>query len=318
MTTTLELKEKLNLMSITSGDLTWINLERPTEQVKSYLSRNYNFHPLDLDDCLSHVQRPKIDEYSDYLFLVFHFPVFHKQMRVTQSSQLSVFIGGNYLITIHEGRLKPLVQLFKDCQEQEAIRQQYLSQGSVYLLYRIIDRLVDYCFPIINKVGDNVDAVEDRIFSTKRNGQVKEISLLRRDIISLRRIINPMRATISRLEPKLRRFGQKDMSVYFGDTVDHLDKIWEALQEYKEVIEGLNNTYDSLASDRINEILRVLTILATIGTFLMVITGFFGMNVPLPGGSNPGGNLFSWVFIMVIMVAIITVMMLYFKRKDWL
>ena len=254
------------------------------------MSQNYAFHPLDLDDCLSHVQRPKIDEYADYLFLVFHFPVYNKQMRVTESSQVSVFVGNNFLITIHEGRLKPLVQLFKDCQEQEELRQQLLSQGSVYLLYRIIDKLVDYCFPIINKVGENVDAVEAKMFSVKRNGIVREISVLRRDIISLRRIISPMRTTVSMLEPKVRRFNQKDLAVYFGDTVDHLDKIWEALGEYKEVIEGLNNTYDSLASDRINEILRVLTILATIGTVLMVITGFYGMNIPLPGGSNPGGN----------------------------
>lgn len=313
-----ELKEKLKLTSVTRDNLTWINLERPGEMEKAYLSQNYAFHPLDLDDCLSHVQRPKIDEYADYLFLVFHFPVYNKQMRVTESSQVSVFIGSNFLISIHEGRLKPLIQLFKDCQEQEAIRQQLLSQGSVYLLYRIIDKLVDYCFPIINKVGENVDAVEAKIFSVKRNGIVREISVLRRDIISLRRIISPMRTTVSMLEPKVRRFNHKDLAVYFGDTVDHLDKIWEALGEYKEVIEGLNNTYDSLASDRINEILRVLTILATIGTVLMVITGFYGMNIPLPGGSNPGGNLLSWAFLLAIMATAILVMLLYFKRKDWL
>jgi magnesium transporter len=313
-----EIKEKLNLAAVVWNSLTWVNLEKPSEREKSYLSQNYSFHPLDLDDCLSHVQRPKIDEYANYLFLVFHFPVFNKRMRVTESSQVSVFIGNNFLITVHEGRLKPLLQLFKDCQDQESVREQILSQGSVYLLYRIIDKLVDYCFPIINKVGENVDAVESKIFSEKRNGQVKEISLLRRDIISFRRIINPMRATISILEPKLRRFGQKDLAVYFGDTVDHLDKIWEALEEYKEVIEGLNNTYDSLASDRINEILRVLTILATIGTVLMVITGFYGMNIPLPGSSDTGGNILHWSILLAFMGAVISFMLLYFKRKDWL
>jgi len=146
-----EPKEKLNLVTVTRDNLTWINLERPGEMEKVFLSQNYSFHPLDLDDCLSHVQRPKIDEYADYLFLVFHFPVYNKQMLVSESSQVSVFIGNNFLITIHEGRLKPLIQLFKDCQEQEALRQQLFSQGSVYLLYRIIDKLVDYCFPMIKK-----------------------------------------------------------------------------------------------------------------------------------------------------------------------
>ncbi|HSW57774.1 MAG TPA: magnesium transporter CorA family protein [Dehalococcoidales bacterium] len=316
--TTNTLKEKLNISFVTLDSLTWINVEKPGEPEKAFLSQNYSFHPLDLDDCLSHVQRPKIDEYANYLFLVYHFPVYNKTMRVTESSQLSVFIGKDFLITVHEGRLKPLIQLFKDCQEQETIRQQFLSQGSVFLLYRIIDKLVDYCFPIINKVGENVDALESRMFSTKKNGIVREISVLRRDIISLRRIIGPMRTTVTILEPKVRRFNQTDLAVYFGDTVDHLDKIWEALGEYKEVIEGLNNTYDSLASNRLNEILRVLTILATIGTVLMVITGFYGMNVPLPGGSDSGSNPLTWVILLLFMGAVVFFMLLYFKRKDWL
>jgi magnesium transporter len=214
--------------------------------------------------------------------------------------------------------LKPLNQLFKDCQEQESSQQQYFSQGSVYLLYSIIDKLVDYCFPMANKMGDNVAAVEDKIFAGKSHGLVREISVLRRDIISFRRIIGPMRATISILEPKVRRFNHKDLAVYFGDTVDHLDKIWEALEEYKEVIEGLNSTYDSLASDRMNDILRVLTILTTIGTVLMVITGFYGMNVTLPGESNTGGTISSWLVLLGIMLAVIVSMMFYFRRKDWL
>jgi magnesium transporter len=313
-----ELLEKINLNSIKLGDLTWVNLEKPGEQEKIFLSQNYPFHPLDLDDCLSRVQRPKIDEYPDYMFLVFHFPVFNKLMRVTESSQVSIFIGNNYLITIHEGRLKSLNHLFKECQEQEASLQQLLSQGSVYVLYRIIDKLVDYCFPISKKVGENIEKTESKIFSGKGHGLVREISVLRRDIIALRRIISPMRATIGNLEPKVRRFNHTDLAVYFGDTVDHLDKIWEALEEYKEVIEGLNSTYDSLASDRINDILRVLTILATIGTVLMVITGFFGMNIPIPVWVENGNNLPTWIILLGIMLAVIVSMMLYFRRKEWL
>ncbi|TET88210.1 MAG: magnesium transporter, partial [Dehalococcoidia bacterium] len=142
-------KEGLNLESITYGDLTWVNIEHPTEKETEYLAQNYSFHPLDLDDCLSRIQRPKIDEYKDYLFLVFHFPVFYKETRVTASSQLSVFIGQGYLITLHKGELKPLVKLFKECQIDEEARQEHFGQGSSYLLYRIIDRLVAYCLPIL-------------------------------------------------------------------------------------------------------------------------------------------------------------------------
>lgn len=306
-------KEKqLNLESLTWGDLTWVNIENPTEQEIEYLAQNYSFHPLDLDDCLSRIQRPKIDEYKHYLFLVFHFPVFSKEARVTTPNQVSVFIGDNYLITLHKGELKPLVKLFRECQIDEESRQENFSQGSGYLLYRIIDRLVDYCLPILNKIGGNIEHVEDEIFSDKMPGAIKEISLLRRDVISFRRIIWPMRAVIGSLEPKVRRFTKMDMVVYFGDMVDHVDKIWDALDEYKEIIEGLNDTHDSLASNRTNEVMRTLTIIATILLPITVVASIFGMNIPLgPFRDSP----FSPLYIFLICLAIISGMLYLFRRK---
>jgi len=312
-------ERQLNMESVTWGKLTWVNIERPTERETKYLAQHYPFHPLDLDDCLSRIQRPKIDEYKDYLFLVFHFPVFSKEARVTAPSQVSVFIGENYLITLHKGDLKPLVKLFKECQIDEESRQENFSQGPGYLLYRIMDRLVDYCLPIINKIGENIERTEDNIFASSGMPKaIEDISLLRRDVISFRRIIWPMRAVVGSLEPKIRRFTTTDLAVYFGDMTDHIDKIWDALDEYKEVIEGLNATHDSLTSNRVNDILRVLTILATIGTVLTVVASFYGMNVPLPGGSNQGGNPYSWIILAVLMLAMMGGMLYYFHRKHWL
>jgi magnesium transporter len=302
---------ELNIESVTWGELTWINIEAPTKQETEYLAKNFPFHPLDLDDCLSRIQRPKIDEYKDYLFLVFHFPVFSKEARVTTRSQVSVFIGENYLITLHEGELKPLVKLFKECQIEEELRQKNLSQGSGYLLYRAIDRLVDYCIPILNKIGGNIEDVEDNIFSGVMRGTVREISMLRRDVISFRRIIWPMRAVIGSLEPKIRRFTRMDMAVYFGDMVDHVDKIWDALDECKEIIEGLNDTYDSLASNRTNEVMRTLTIIATILLPITVVASIYGMNIPLPF-QNSG---YSFLIVLLIMLIIISGMLYFFRRK---
>ena len=305
-------KEKQpDVESLTWGNLTWVNIERPTEQETEHLAQNYHFHPLDLDDCLSRIQRPKIDEYKDYLFLVFHFPVFNKQARTTTASQLSVFIGEKYLITLHKGELKPLVKLFKECQIDEESRQENLSQGSSYLLYRIIDRLVDYCLPILNKIVGNIEEVEDNIFSDSARGAVKEISILRRDIISFRRIIWPMRAVIGSMEPKIRRFTKMDLAVYFGDTVDHVDKIWDALDEYKEIIEGLNDTYDSLASNRTNDVMRMLTVIATILLPITVVASLYGMNIPLPFQQSN----YSLLFVFLIMAVIIGGMLYFFHRK---
>jgi len=309
-------EEQLNLQSLTWGGLTWVNIERPTERETEYLAQHYPFHPLDLDDCLSRIQRPKIDEYKDkgYLFLVFHFPVFSKEARLTQASQLSVFISEDYLITLHKGELKPLVKLFKECQIDEESRQEHLGEGPGYLLYRIIDRLVDYCLPISNKLLENIEDVEDRIFSNRGRSQIREISLLRRDIISFRRIIWPMRAVVGSLEPKIRRFTKMDLSVYFGDTVDHLDKIWDALDEYKEIIEGLNDTHDSLATNHTNTVMRILTIIMTIFMPITLIASIWGMNIPLPFQNSS----FPFLYVSLIMIAIVGGMFYFFRRQHWL
>ena len=312
---TSKVKKELNLESLTWGELSWINIEQPTERETEYLAQNYPFHPLDLDDCLSRIQRPKIDEYKDYLFLVFRFPVFNKEARVTNPSQLSVFIGEKYLITLHKGELKPLVKLFKECQIDEESRQEYFSQGPGYLLYRIIDRLVDYCLPMLNRIVDNIEEVEDNIFSDSAQNAVKEISILRRDIISFRRIIWPMRAVIGGMETRIRRFTNADMSVYFGDMVDHVDKIWDALDEYKEIIEGLSDTYDSLATNRTNEVMRMLTIIATILLPITVVASIFGMNISL--GPFAASD-YSFLYVFLICLVIIGGMLYFFRRHHWI
>ena len=309
-------KEKqLNIESVTWNELTWIDIERPTEQETEYLAQNYPFHPLDLDDCLSRIQRPKIDEYKEYLFLVLHFPVFNKQTRATTPSQVSVFIGENYLITLHKGELKPLVKLFRECELEEEARQEHFSQGSSYLLYRIIDRLVDYCLPILNRISANIEQIEDNIFASKGMPRaIEDISVLRRDVISFRRIIWPMRAVIGSLEPKIRRFTKMDLAVYFGDMIDHVDKIWDALDEYKEIIVGLNDTHDSLATNRTNEVMRMLTIIATILLPLTVVASVYGMNIPLPFQDSG----YSLIFVLFIWVVIVTGILYFFRRNRWI
>jgi magnesium transporter len=303
-------EEEPNIESLSWGDLTWTDIAPPTEKETGYLAQNFPFHPLDLDDTLSRIQRSKIDEYKEYLFLVFHFPIYRKAERVLTSSQVSVFIGPNYLITLHNGELKPLVKLFKECRIDEESRREYLSQGSGFLLYRILDRLVDYCLPILNKVGSGIEEVEDAIFSDRKRDAIRKISRLRRDIIAFRRIIWPMRAVIGSLEPKVRRFVKKDLAVYFGDMVDHLDRIWDGLDEYKEIIEGLSDTYDSLATNRTNEVVRILTIIATILLPVTVVASIYGMNISLPFMHSDYALLYVFLIMLVVIGGI-----LYFLRR---
>jgi magnesium transporter len=309
----IEGEKELNIEQITWSGLTWVNIERPTPKETQYLAQNYPFHPLDLDDCLSRIQRPKIDEYEDYLFIVLHFPLFSREARVTVPSQASIFIGKDYLVTLHSGGLKPLAKLFRDCQLNEEARQGNMKSAS-YLLYRITDRLIDYCLPITYKIMENLERVEDDIFDRRGRGTVREISILRRDIISFRRIIWPMRAVISTLERKTQQFATEDMEVFWGDVVDHVDKIWDTLDECKEIIEGLKDTNDSLYSHRTNEVIRVLTIIATIMLPLTLIASVYGMNIPLPGEDRQ----FSFVVILVIMFFAIGGMLFLFRRRRWI
>ena len=306
---------KLNLKTVVWDDLTWVDIETPTERETEYLAENYKFHPLDLDDCLSRIQRPKIDAYPNYLFLVFHFPVFSKETRILSTSQISVFIGKDYLITLHKGDLKPLVKLFRDCEINEGARQENFNQGPGYLLYRIIDRLIDYCLPILNRISASIEQTEDNIFSSRSlPREIEGISMLRREVISFRRIIWPMRAVIGSLEPKIRRFTKMDMAVYLGDTVDHVDKIWDALDECKEVIEGLNDTHDSLATNRTNEVIRMMTIIATILLPLTVVASLYGMNVPLPFQESS----YSLIFVFLIWIVIVSGILYFFRRNHWI
>src|SRR4030042_6258556 len=142
-----ERERKLNIESVTWGKLTWINIEKPTSKETEYLGQNYPFRALHLKDCLSRIERPKIDEYEDYLFIVLHFPVFDRAARVTRPSQVAIFLGEDYLISLHSGELRPLANLFNDCQINESAREENLGRSPGYLFYRIFDRLVDYCFP---------------------------------------------------------------------------------------------------------------------------------------------------------------------------
>ncbi|RLC93718.1 MAG: magnesium transporter [Chloroflexi bacterium] len=309
-------EHELRVNKITWGGLTWVNIESPTTRETEYLAENYHFHPLDLDDCLSRRQRPKIDEYEDYLFIVLHFPLFSKEMRVTVPSQVSVFIGSDYLVTVHQGVLKPLVKLFKDCQLHEETRQTYMK-SSGYLLYRIVDRLIDYCLPITDKIMENLERVEHDIFDTRGRGTVIELSVLRRDIISYRRVIWPMRAVVATLGQKTQHFTPEDMEVFWGDLVDHVDKIWDVLDECKEIVEGLKDTNDSLYSHRTNEVIRILTVISTVVLPLTLVASIYGMNVPLPGGVDEG-NLTSFVVILALMLVVIGAMVAFFRQRRWL
>jgi magnesium transporter len=309
-----ELNKKLNVEQITWDGLTWVNIEKPTTRETEYLAQNYPFHPLDLDGCLSRSQRPKIDEYEDYLFIVLHFPLFSKEARVTVPSQVSIFVGEDYLVTLHQGVIKPLLKLFRDCQEKEEVRQEYVGRRPGYLLYRIVDMLVDYCFPIVDKVLGNLEGIEDMAFD-QRMDAARDVALLRRDIAAQRRIIWSLRDVIIDLERKAQRFTKLDVSVYFGDINDHLNHLWGNLEEAKETVEIYKDTDYILSQDRLQKIMAILTVFMATIMPIEVIASVEGSNA-LPGSWHNNTTVFG-VFIGLQVITLF-IMLYLFRRRHWI
>ena len=309
---------QLNVEVVENGSLAWVNVERPGTAEMALLRERYGFHQLSLDDCLSVVQMPKLDELDDHLFMVMHFPRFDKQSRITQPSEVDVFAGAGYIVTVHSGELRPLVKLFTDCQTSDEVRQGVMGRGSGYLLYRMLDSMVDYSFPILfpilRSIMANVDDLERRVFETFGQDVVRELALVRRDVLSYRRVVRPQIVVLEELEE--RDFGvlRVDGDIYFGDLADHMRRIWSELEDLKEVVEGLYDAHGSLAMIRTNDIVRILTVAATVILPFVVVSSVYGMNIDLPFDDS------SWSFaaVMVLSGAVSVALLVLFHLRRWL
>src|SRR3954462_15778998 len=248
-----------NVEVVERDGLRWINIERPGPLDQAWLEEHFEFHPLDYEDVRSRNQRPKIDEYDDYLFIVLHFPVFDKEVGRLNAAELDIFIAPASLTTPPNSPLPPVEYLFERCRSSDDVRHQMLSKGSGYLLYRIVDDSFDYCFPMLRKIGNKLERLEEDIFEGRSEEVVRDISNSKQEIINFRKVIRPQRAVLRDLERTKQRYLADDHELYFDDIVDASERIWDMLENFKEVIEALEDTNESVLSHRVNEVLRVLT-----------------------------------------------------------
>src|SRR6266704_2177619 len=304
------------VQELSANGLTWIHLDAPTLEEAELLQRRFGWHPLDLEDVLSRRQRPKIDEYRDdgYLFVVLHFPVYDKRVQRLNAAELDAFIGQDYLVTLPNVELLPVTRLFHRCHEDLELRAQLFGKGSGYLLYHVLDDLFDYCFPILDKIGHKLDSIEDDIEDRRFEEIVRDISRAKQEIISFRKIIKPQRPTLRLLERKIERFLPDALDLYFDDIVDASERIWDLLDNYKEVVEALESTNEAAIAHRQNDVLRVLTVVSVILLPLTLITGIFGMNVHFPGF----GTVAAWWAIFAGMVALAVSLITFFRLKRWI
>jgi len=291
---------------------TWINIVDADKAALEVLAKQYGFHHLAIEDCVLHIEQPKIDDYDDYLFMVFHLPRYIKASSRTTALELDVFLNNNLVITIHDGGLKPLNLLFDNLQNN---KEKLTNERAAYLLYEILNRSFNYCLPMLDKIGAKLDKAEDDLYEDQSRKTLEQISLIAQDIINFRRVIGPQRFFIKDLEVVKSKFITENLEIYFEDIGDKIDRIWESLNNYKEVCEVLQRTSESMLTQRLNEIMKILTIFSAIMLPLTVITGFYGMNVlGLPFASHR----YASEIILGMLIILIMGMLFYFVKKKWL
>jgi len=303
------------IQKLSYGRVTWTDIVRPTPTDVEDLAREYPYiHPLNLEDLLSPIERPKIDEDEHYLFVVMHFPLWDASQRLTRAREVDIIVGRGYVITLHDGTLKPLVSLWESCASNEEALKNLLGRGMSHAFYVIIDRLVDYILPILRKVDANIRSIEEDIFIADTRRVIQDIALVRRDIISLRRIIRQQIPVLELLEKTEHPILHEDLEEYFGDIVDHIYKARDIIDEDTEIIVSLAETADILASHRINEVMRILTVFSVIMLPLTLISSVYGMNINLPFDTHP----YAFIIISGAMVAMAVGMLIYFRKRNWL
>jgi magnesium transporter len=303
-----------NVDIVEAEGLRWINIERPRQIDRAWLEEHFDFHPLDYEDVFSRNQRPKVDEYDGYLFVVLHFPVFDKRVNRLNGTEVDIFVGPDFLITLPNENLQPLQYLFDRCRTNEDVREDMFNKGAGYLLYKVVDACVDASFPMLRKMGLKLERLEQAIFDEEANREiVRDLSNAKQEIINFRKIVRPQRVALKDLE-RTKRYVTGELDIYFDDINDASERVWDMLENFKEVIEGLENTNEAVLSHRLNDSIRVLTAFSVIMLPLTLIASILGMNVGVPGE----GSVHAFWITIGVMLSVLTGMILWFRKRGWL
>ena len=296
-----------------SGVVFWVDLAAPTLAEASILRDVFRFHELAVEDALSESEIPKIEAYDGYLYLILHGIDIHasRQGGIT-THDTDFFLGQTFLVTVHDGLSRTVAGMRELCSRNERI----LAEGPAALLHRLVDAMVDHYRPEIDKLQDRIDELEDAVFESPAGDTVRDILDLKREVASLRRVTIPQRDVIGRLAR--REFGLVDveMAYRFRDVHDHLVRLTDETLMFQDRITGILEAHVSSVSNRLNEVMKVLTVIATIFMPLTVLTGLFGMNVRFP--LLPLGEKAQFWWILGSMLAIIGAMLWWFRKRRWI
>src|SRR3989338_3627190 len=295
----------------------WIDIVDPTQQDMEELQQNYNFHILDIKECLHFSKRSKVDIYNDYAFLILHFPIFNRVNRQIASGQIKFFISKNILVTIHNQEFPTLHELRKLFEVASDIRKKFNQGSPERLMCEVLNRLFMYCFPMIDHLIEDCYAINSKIFSVKENKLISQILLIRRNITDFRKIMQVHKNITKKISGYFKEspiFVMKQQDNYFEILVDYSKEIWDTLENLKERIEALQDTNESQISFRLSTIMKTLTIISVITFPLTLFATVFSMSfINMPLHANPNG---FWIIIGTMAVLAGT-MLGVFKMKKW-
>jgi magnesium transporter len=290
----------------------WVDIVNPTEADGRILSDVFTLHPLSVEDALSAIHHPKIESYDNYLYLILHGIDFKVEEHWFATRDVDFFLGPNYLVTVHDGNSRSISELRAVCDRHDRV----LAEGPVALMHRIVDAMVDHYRPEIESLEAEMNRLEDEAVLGLRPNMVRDILELKRDLASLRRVIIPQRDAVGRLARREFSIVSDEMAFRFRDVQDNLVRLADESILLHDRVTGILDAHLSTISNRLNQVVKVLTVMSTIFLPLTVITGMWGMNIPLP--YFPGGDTVQFWWIVGFMAAIAGAMLVFFRRNDWI
>jgi len=299
-------------LSPDSGVTVWVDLAAPSPLEALILSDTFRFHPLSVDDAMASIQFPKVESYDGYLYIVLHGIDFHEGDHCFSTHDVDFFLGPTYLVTVHDGHATSINELLETCPRNPKM----LAEGPVALFHRIVDSAVDRYRPEVDKLEERIDRLEDDIFEGRDPELTRRILDEKREVAHLRRIVIPERDVIARLARRDFVDISTEMSFRFRDIYDHLVRISDDALIFQDRITGMLDAHLTQASNRLNEVMKVLTVVATIFGPPTLVAGIWGMNVPLP--HFPGGEDAQFWWVCGGMMVMIAGMLLAFRRKRWI
>lgn len=293
---------------------TWIDFENPGADDVLYLQENFDIHPLAIEEFMTPTIRPKATHYHNCLFLTVHIPLFDVKTRSTFPGELDIVLTKDHLITGHTQDIYQLTEFFKLLQSSEGKRRIYMSETPTHLLYNLLQILLDSCFPKLDHIVEKLNDIEEEIFKGNESAMVVEISVAKRDILNFRRTIKPQRSVLESLAQQKMNLVPEELRPYFQDLIGTNIRIWNTLESTKETIESLEETNNSLLSNKLDTTMKILTIFSAVLLPMTVYSNILAMSADIPFGKNP--NAFWIHAVIMCFLALFTITV--FKRKNWI